>query len=444
MLFRNHYFPALPPNLIKENGKLKNSAEEKTILEKFSEEGIHLAEEKEYLYIKGKNGVYVIHQHEISSGSFGKICFGYDILTGKWFAAKFIKIEKYDQCEYNSLFKAKKLIENEIFQHKDDVIILMELATGHELYELKFGDPAKNKKAVKWPLALWLEICIQLLEELQKLHQLYLIHGDLKVENALYSLAYGILSIIDYGFAGEMKEGVLQKERLKGTCFPPELLKELPPYSYNVKTDIYSMGILVHELLYGERLELRSYSDNLEELKFVPLEKPLPKDPILRKHVERMHHIKPKCRPSLLVSLTFFKKYREKYNLQHPNEVKIVSVLKEKAKLNEYQRISEAKIIALEPWKALQSSLVEFQYSKYLNLDWFDFFAEKNQASTQAAQKIEAALLNEDLENAKKIATEYIKNFPNEGLAQVLKNKFKLYLEEKDIQPKQSLVRVLA
>jgi serine/threonine protein kinase len=455
MLFRHKYFPEILPHLIKENGKLKNPDEEKIILQKFTKEGITLFGEKDYLYIKGNNGVYVIYRHPISEGNFGRICSGYNILTGEWIAAKFIpkrnqtkdnECENECESEYKSLQTVKKLIENQVFFYQNNEIILIELAKGQEIFGLRFGDKDKNKKAMTWPLSLWLEICIKMLKALQDLHDLYLIHGDFKGENALYSLAHDILQVVDYGASGKMEHGVHQKKKFNGTfqyC-PPEFA-EGQPYRYTAKTDMYSTGIFFHEIIWGDECcaknEPRTIAEFelLKEFKssFVSRQRPLSKDPILREHIKSMHSNNPRNRPSPADSLNFFTEYTKHYNLQHPSEVIMVSNLKEDARRMEYQRISEAKIDALEPWKALQGAMTESKYFYGLT-----FFMRADEMSLQVKQNIEAALLNEDIVNAREYAIKYIKQHPDKPFAQALKKKFKLYLLEDSFQYQPTLKSV--
>jgi len=406
MLFRNYYFPkGISPLLIKKNGKLKNSVEENEIIQKFTNKSdLEIYEEKEFLYIKNnKNEIYVLYLCPIAEGGLGVICFGYNISTGQWIAAKFLDKKKYNACEYKSLKKAKKLAEDKVFSFKHMNIILMELARGEELFELTKTNP------VKWPLLLWLEIIIKMLEELQIIHNLHLVHRDLKLENILYSIVYGTLCIIDYGLTEELNEdGVLEKEKPAGTLdyFAPEILKNNKCY-YNIKTDIYAMGVMLREILYDADAG------------------PLSDDKKLKAHVLSMCAEDPASRPLLATSIAFFKKYSEEYQKQHPKEVHSIEYLKQQAERAERKRISAAKIEGLEQWKAFQRAIDESN-SIFFNISYLFRQKAPERERVFVEKSIEKALLNNNIVGAKQIASIYFERNPQDNFAQTLKKYFEL------------------
>jgi len=90
------------------------------------------------------------------------------------------------------------------------------------------------------------KVAIQLLEALKYLHSLGIIHRDIKAENVLID-DFGNVKLADFGFARDLN------------CFnmsivgsPFHLSPELSTGSYDEKSDIWSLGVLLYFALLGE------------------------------------------------------------------------------------------------------------------------------------------------------------------------------------------------
>ena len=93
------------------------------------------------------------------------------------------------------------------------------------------------------------------------IHKKNIAHRDIKPENLLLDANFNI-QLCDFGWATIMNE---EQER-KSICgtyeyMPPEVVTEQP---HNLKADMWSMGILLYELLHG-RAPFRA--DSLDEIK---------------------------------------------------------------------------------------------------------------------------------------------------------------------------------
>ena len=93
------------------------------------------------------------------------------------------------------------------------------------------------------------KIVVNLLSIFSYLHEKRIMHRDLKPDNILYNFKKATL--IDFGFACEMPKG--EKTILKdwiGTpaYMSPEMLQKK---NYTWKSDIWSFGVLIYELIYG-------------------------------------------------------------------------------------------------------------------------------------------------------------------------------------------------
>lgn len=90
------------------------------------------------------------------------------------------------------------------------------------------------------------KVAIQLLEALQYIHSLGIIHRDVKAENVLID-DYGNAKLADFGFARDLKASNMS---LVGSPF--YLCPELSSGLYNEKCDIWSLGVLLYFSLTGK------------------------------------------------------------------------------------------------------------------------------------------------------------------------------------------------
>ncbi len=117
-------------------------------------------------------------------------------------------------------------------------------------------------------------ICRQLVTSLIQLHNLKIVHRDLKPENILVDHNWEVI-ISDFGFAIDVDE--LKREGLftrVGTLefYPIEMLSICFPnpnnkLRYDERVDIWSMGIIIFELLYGRTPFFSSGEKKDEETK---------------------------------------------------------------------------------------------------------------------------------------------------------------------------------
>ena len=116
------------------------------------------------------------------------------------------------------------------------------------------------------------DIMLQLTDGLAHAHDSYIIHRDIKPQNIMM-LSNGMIKITDFGVAASLNSTQLtQTNSVMGTVhyLPPE---QAQGKGSTVKSDIYSMGIMMYELLTG----LVPYKgDNAVEIALKHLKEPLP------------------------------------------------------------------------------------------------------------------------------------------------------------------------
>lgn len=146
--------------------------------------------------------------------------------------------------------------------------IVMEFVDGEPL-----GDYLARHRRLHWTKAV--KIAIQIADGLAALHAQGIVHRDIKPDNIIYTSARPRhAKLLDFGIARGMQateEKLTQSGVLIGTpayMAPEQLLGE----SASKSSDIYSLGMLLHELLYGE---LPFGSNTMKEI-MIRLRKPAP------------------------------------------------------------------------------------------------------------------------------------------------------------------------
>ena len=111
------------------------------------------------------------------------------------------------------------------------------------------------------PVRARLELFVQLCEGVQHAHQKGIIHRDLKPANVLVAQSDDrpVLRIIDFGIAKAISQPLTDRSQLThfGTFIgTPEYMSpeqaEMSPLDVDTRADVYSLGVILYELLVGE------------------------------------------------------------------------------------------------------------------------------------------------------------------------------------------------
>jgi serine/threonine-protein kinase len=200
-----------------------------------------------------KLGRYCI-DYEIGSGGLGRVFRGTDSYTGKTVAIKFLH-EKYQKNKrflgifHRELMIIARLKHKHIVQfidanyEEDNCYIVTEFVDGWSLHKLM-------KQIHIFPPLVALTIAIDILQGIDYLHLHDMIHSDLSSPNVLVA-KNGRVLLADFGLAcsGELEN---YKNYMIGTpgYYSPEHISNT---SMQVQSDIYCVGLLLYEMLTGEK-----------------------------------------------------------------------------------------------------------------------------------------------------------------------------------------------
>lgn len=190
----------------------------------------------------------------IGKGSFGSVHKGLQIATGKVVALKIIDLDKSDDVEeiqrevalLSQLRDAPNITRYYgCYLDGPRVWIIMELAQGGSVYALMKA--SKNECLDERYVSV---IVREVLKALAYLHKVPVIHRDIKSANVLITSS-GKVMLCDFGVSAQLATSSSKRNTLAGTphWMAPEILQSTP--AYDTKADIWSLGILIYEMIKG-------------------------------------------------------------------------------------------------------------------------------------------------------------------------------------------------
>lgn len=190
---------------------------------------------------------------ELGKGKFGVVNKCRRKANGEILAAKFVrktaasKKEVTREIEMMNLLHHKRLIQlYDAFETAKDMIVVMELVTGGELFEKVVEEDNLTEKQV-------IRYIKQVLYGVQHMHRRHMVHLDLKPENILClgggKPGYEEIKLIDFGMTRVLKEGQ-NESTMCGTpeFVAPEVITFNP---ITVAADMWSIGVITYVLLSG-------------------------------------------------------------------------------------------------------------------------------------------------------------------------------------------------
>lgn len=179
----------------------------------------------------------------IGEGTYAKVYEGYDKMKREKIAIKEIKGDQMAENEIEIIKELRKSRNDnivkyyEIIRKEDKIYITMEYCQDGDLQ--KIIKKIKNENEIRTYFK-------QILSGILHLRKMNIVHRDIKPKNIL--IKNGVLKIADFGLAKKMKK----KEMSDTVCgsplyMAPEIIKKK---EYNNKSDIWSLGIILYEMIF--------------------------------------------------------------------------------------------------------------------------------------------------------------------------------------------------
>ncbi len=191
----------------------------------------------------------------IGEGGMANVYLAYDLILDRKVAVKVLRGDLAEDEKFVRRFQREAIAASslnhpnivEVYDVGEDdgkYFIVMEYVDGKTLKSL-----IKKRGALTLPEVV--DIMLQLTSAIECAHESYIIHRDIKPQNVII-LEDGRVKVMDFGIAAQLNSNDLtQTNSVMGTVY------YLPPEQANgnvttTKSDIYSLGILMYELVVGK------------------------------------------------------------------------------------------------------------------------------------------------------------------------------------------------
>jgi serine/threonine protein kinase len=191
---------------------------------------------------------YIYDTNYIGKGTFSKVYIGYEKsnLDYKYAIKKIYKKSdpkyiKYVNLEIDimSRLNHKNIIKLYETIHTDKYVFLILELCETDLYNY-INNNEINEEDTKF-------IIKQIIEAIKYIMDNNIVHRDLKPHNILIDKQTKIIKLCDFGFAKEFKDTLLTDTVCGSPLYmAPELLQN---QQYNIKSDIWSLGIIMYEIV---------------------------------------------------------------------------------------------------------------------------------------------------------------------------------------------------
>ncbi|CAK93077.1 unnamed protein product (macronuclear) [Paramecium tetraurelia] len=201
----------------------------------------------------------------LGKGSFGEVYIGKDTKTQEILAIKVTSLKgnekQIDQtiklcqneCQIMSRLNHPNLVKFYSFQRtQNNIYFMMEYCEGGTLNQ--YIDRKCNKSQLKYLAETEARIILsQIVNGYKEMYNQNIVHRDLKPSNILINK--GVAKISDFGFSkilNDFDNQILMTFAGTPLYMSPQILTQQLSRQYSTKTDIWSLGIIFYEVLYGQ------------------------------------------------------------------------------------------------------------------------------------------------------------------------------------------------
>lgn len=199
---------------------------------------------------KGDPRSYLENFVKIGEGSTGVVCIATEKHSGRQVAVKMMDLRRQQRREL--LFNEVVIMRD--YQHRNVVEMFKSALVEEELWVimeyLQGGALTNIVSETRLTEEQIATVCEAVLQALAYLHSQGVIHRDIKSDSILLTLD-GRVKLSDFGFCAQISKDIPKRKSLVGTPYwmAPEVISKSP---YGTEVDIWSMGIMVVEMVDGE------------------------------------------------------------------------------------------------------------------------------------------------------------------------------------------------